>query len=675
MPLVAAMVATWFGTSYFWLRITRIPRVVALAAAPAVTTTIVWVLSLIWERAGWFWSGARVLPVLAIVATSGFGLWFWLVSSHHLVTPRGDKIRWRYLPTWWGFALACAVGFLLAATPMFVSAPPDNPVQQWDPSFHMNGVWGITQLGVAAPGEGLAHNFGGAASRGYPIGWHAFTSLFATAPTTVPVSNASSLALMAVWVVATAAFVRFIYPSRIAVLASPVIAGVLPSMPADALTMYSQAPNAMSVALLPGIAAISVLAGRQTVAILEGRASHWRHLLQTLLIAFIALYGGIQAHPVVAFNLLVLLVPAALSGAAALIVWSVRHRRAATAAVVSLGVAAAVALVIFVQLTPEVESMRDYNRDGVNLMTAISQVFAPTPPFPRSVGVPLTAGVLTVLVTLGSVWIVLARNGRHAWARWQGAVRPVAWPIWSYLLFLTLTFFAYGPDWPIRTWIVGPWFNDGRRIMEPMSLPLVMLAAVGFEWLTIWVVRWWKMSFGSQSRSQQSWVAFGLGAFLFAATLGAGTDGRVAAARSVTDPSALGKPGMATQGVLDMMRELPDLLPEDAVILGDPQAGGVYVQMIGQRWAYFPQLSLLNADRESQDTLVTGFNNIGVDPRVCEVIVEQGITHFLQVPDGYYYSRLRSDRMPGLYQVDTSQGFELVAQGDDARLYRITACD
>lgn len=685
-PMVGAMVLVWFGTSYYWLRLCRIPGVVALAASPAVTTVLIWALSLLWQKLGLFWSGARVLPLLALVGFSGVAVYFWQKYSGRLYIPWSDKYRSKFVPGILATSIACFIGWLLAALTMILAAPPINPVQQWDPTFHMNGVWSITQHGVAAPGEGLSHNYGGAETRAYPIAWHAFTSLFATGPTTVLTSNASSLALMALWVIAMAAFVRYIYPTRLTSLAAPIIAGVLASMPADALTAYQQTPNAMSVAVLPGIAALAVLSGRQVAALLEGRGSLWRDFIPTVALTLVALYGGIQAHPVVAFNLLILLVPAAVAGSVALVVWALRQRKYAVVATVVGASLAAVAMLVFVMLTPQVTSMRNYNRGGIGVSIALSQVFIPTPPFPRSLGVPLTAGLLTVMAAVGAAWIVRAKHSGQSWVRWVGAVRPVAWPIVSWVLFLVLVFFAYGPNWPIRKWIVGPWFSDGRRIMEPMGVPLTMLAAVGFEWAALSISRYWNQSRERRvdaepsknslpSRSVQGIAAAALGSILLIGTVGGGLDGRVPGAQTVMDPHRLGRSGMATEGVLEMMRSLPGLLPEGSIVLGDPQAGAMYSQMIGQRVAFFPQLGYLNQDRESQAILTRSFNQISVNPDVCRVIKEQGITHYYQYPDGYYYSTLRSSRAPGLYDVDTSKGFELVAQGDEARLYKITACN
>ncbi len=654
-PLVGAMVLVWIGTPYFWLRQVRLPVALSVAVAPAVTTSLLWLMSLAWYQAGWTWSGATVLPVVGVLGIVG-GL---------LYLPSRARSR-RFAPGHLGLAAAVVLGWGLAALPMMFAGKPNDPVQQWDPTFHMNGVWGITQYGIAAPGPGLSHNFGGSQSKEYPIAWHAFTSLFATGPTTVSASNASALALMAVWVISSAALVYFLYGLSLATAAAAVVAGVLPSMPADALGAYSQAPNAMSVALMPGIAGVAILVGRELSTMLKRKAGPgaWRRWLVSVAILAGAAWGGLQAHPVIAFNLTVFLAPAALAGLAGLSSWALRNRRTLIVWGAVATVVGAIAVIAAVMLTPEVTSMRAYKRSGVDIPTALSQVLVPTPPFPTSIGVPLTVGTTVALAIAGSLWLLLARRGRPAWASWPTGQVPVAWPIWSYTFFLVLVFFAYGPNWEIRKWFVGPWFSDGRRIMEPMSLALVILAALGFQWIADRL----RTVLGKSAPAL-------LGTALLLLTGLGGLSGRTAAFASVMDPEQLGKSGMATRGALDLMSSLPDLIPEDSVVLGDPKAGAAYSQMIGQRVAYFPQLTLVNANRDAQDFLLSHFDEIAWNPEVCEVLAEEGITHFFQYPDGYYYGRLRSERAPGLYQVDTEVGFELVGTGDDARLYEITACN
>lgn len=166
-----------------------------------------------------------------------------------------------------------------------------------------------------------------------------------------------------------------------------------------------------------------------------------------------------------------------------------------------------------------------------------------------------------------------------------------------------------------------------------------------------------------------------LGVFLLVVTMGGALDARLWAVRYVYDADHLGKPGMATSGELAMLRRMPETLPEDAVVLGDPIAGAAYTEVIGQRTAVFPQLSMANEDAASQAVLSQHFNEIHTNPEVCEVVRRLKITHYYEDEDGWYYQTLRSRRSPGLYGVDTSTGFELVDQGGTAKLYRITACD
>ena len=234
-PVVAGMLVVWVGVSYWWLRLARIPTAVAVAVSPAVTGTVIWALSLLYWKAGWFWSGARLLPVLVAIGLVGALIYVAVVRAGHPIPTRmtyGYRETRATLPRPRAktFAFAVLGGWLLAILPTVLGSSPDNPVQQWDPSFHMNGIWSITQLGVAAPGEGLAANYGGSANAEYPIGWHAFTSLFATGPTAVAAANTSSLAIMAIWVVGVGIYAHTLYPGRTIAFVAPVVAGILPSM-------------------------------------------------------------------------------------------------------------------------------------------------------------------------------------------------------------------------------------------------------------------------------------------------------------------------------------------------------------------------------------------------------------------------------------------------------------
>ncbi|WP_331274748.1 DUF6541 family protein [Schaalia sp. lx-260] len=261
-------------------------------------------------------------------------------------------------------------------------------------------------------------------------------------------------------------------------------------------------------------------------------------------------------------------------------------------------------------------------------------------------------------------------------------MRP--WILGAFLLFSFLTFLSYAPDNELRTFLLGPWYKDPRRIMAIHALLMVPLAATGMVIVARFISSYMtptsmgrhvarKKYSSHQVRSRRVELILGCGLLLV--TCLCATDARFRAVDYVYDLDNLGKPGMVTAGELRMLQAMPQTLPPDARVFGDPIAGAAYSEVIGQRYAFFPHLSLANLDTYTQDLLSQSFNQIHTNPKICQAIREQKITHFYEEADGIYYNFTRSKRHPGFYYVDTSHGFELVDQGDTAKLWKITACN
>lgn len=770
MPLLVAMVAVVVAPALPWVRILVRSNVVALAAAPALTFGVVVGCTIVYHALGVPFRAGTVLPLLVVLALLGAWVWRRHVRSGAraggLWSPAEDGPTGAGAPSSTRasgrsrLALVATVtlGWVLAALPMLIAANPVDPVQQWDSTFHMNGVWSILHTGQAQPQGGLSPLYGGR-SVFYPTGWHAFTALFSTPTTVIQASNVSSLLIMGIWVVGCAGLTSVITRSRLAVVASPVIAGTLLDMPADALTMYNQWPNVLGIALLPGLAALAVVLGRRVVGA-SGLGA--RELMGQLpLVALVALgfVGAVGAHPTTAFSLVAVLMAPVLAGLWGTL-WRSVHRRSPLGAIVSVVLMVVVVLgPLWLLTTSKVQAMGNYPRYGISWVMAITHAFTPSPPFSQTTFFGITVAVTGLLVLAGVVWTVMSASGAAAGAersvggdRWDEAVgavgaradalgaaavradtlgaaaetshsgegdhadvvpsastadatadptdredhggvaddaadpvvarpRPVVWPIVSYLVFAFLTFIAYAPDSEFRTFLLAPWYMDARRIMSTQGATIVPLAAIGFAWCTEWVARHMHAAGAVRPprhapvpRPIVTTAAVVLGVFLLVITMGGAMDARLWAVNYVYDADHLGKPGMATSGELAMLRRMSTTLPADAVVLGDPIAGAAYTEVIGQRTAVFPQLSMANEDAASQRVLAYHFNEIGTNPEVCEVVRKLKITYFYQDEDGWYYQTLRSRRAPGLYNVDTSTGFELVDRGGTAKLYRITAC-
>ena len=122
-----------------------------------------------------------------------------------------------------------------------------------------------------------------------------------------------------------------------------------------------------------------------------------------------------------------------------------------------------------------------------------------------------------------------------------------------------------------------------------------------------------------------------------------------------------------------MAERARNLLPEDAIVLGDPFNGAAYVQALGDREVVFPQL-YFRASNTDEEYLRAHFNQIATDPHVCEILTRHGIGYAWIDADSWHGGEDQAMVSPGLYDVDLSQGFEVLGSAESVSLARITAC-
>ena len=731
IPTMTGMLVVLSLPTVFWVRTRVRSSVLALGIAPAMTFALITILSVAFDAAGIEWERAKVFPVLGLVGVLGAVVWLFdsarrasggslpaggVVAALGPRSPLGIAQSRVRASTW----AMIALGSLLAALPMLLHADPRLPAQQWDSTFHLNGVWEILKGGSATPFGGLSDLYGGREVF-YPTTWHAFTALFSTPTTVIAASNASSLVLMVVWVVGATALVSVLTTRRAAILAAPVLAGLLLDMPADNLTMYNQWPNAMGLAGVPGVVALAVILGRRLAADLDaGLRALASHLLLTGCLA-LGVLGVTAAHPTSLFVLVAFLLAPLLGSLWRIGGRAIREGRKGRA--IGAGLLALVALggPVWALTTEKIRDMGGYPRSGISWGYAFSHMFTPAPPFTSTGSMKMLILVQALLLLVG-ILVILAANGlldpfaplpggpltgpapvRPAPAGEAGgsSVEPGApdpasgrgeglfagvgaawsplWPIATYLVFSVLTFLAYAPIGELRTFLLAPWYMDARRIMGAHGLAMVPLMAIGFERVSRAVHE--ALSEGldrrgsHRARARTRWRSDAILGLVLLLVTGIGAlDSRLIATDYVYDPDNLGKPGMATRAEIAMLRRMQLLIPADAVVLGDPIAGAAYAEVIGQHEAVFAQLSMPGGDDHWQGILAKRFNEIGTSPDVCEAVLALGVTYYYEDEDGWYYDFRRSSRFPGLYAVDTSTGFELVDEGGTAKLWRITAC-
>ena len=730
LPTLLAMMVALVLPGFMWLRAGGRSSLVAIGAAPAFTFGLITILSVAYPALDIEWEPSTALPILGMSALGGAGAWSlsFFRRSNDGFSLRGVPLREAIgvrkpiggrqaaiRAATWG---AILVGFVLAALPLVMGAAPSNPVQQWDPTFHQNGVHAMLYGKNASPFGGLHELYGGR-NVYYPTGWHAFVSLFARYDSVVQASNVSSLALIAVWVIGLAALVSVLTASRSAIMAAPIIGGMLLNMPADALTMYNQWPNSTGTALVPGLAAIAIIAGRRLVADLragDGLRAVIRRIPQVVFL-LIGAIGLVGVHPGSAFSILAFLIAPLLVSIASLARRA--YARGGRGQLVALAWGALALVVVAVPLlalsSSKIRAMGSYNRKGSNWGEAFMHAFLPYPPFSNTsgniqwtivqfillvVGIAATARLYLLFRRPDPLELAAARvgltddvdvnvdEGDLASApeieESEEEAQPLPfWPLFSYVILAALTALAYSPDSALRTYLLAPWYKDARRIMGVEDIALTILMAVGVAAIVRVIHAAWTRSLqrilaergADDNIEAPRWpIQFSVGLLVLVLSGFGAIDARNAAVAQVYDPAHLGKPGMATTGELAMLRRMKYTTSPDALILGDPIAGAAYSEMIGGRKAVFPQLSTANADVVSQKLLTQRFHDIATDPEVCEVVRRLGITHFYEEEDGNYYNFMRSSRHPGLYNVDTSSGFELVDAGGTAKLWKITAC-
>ncbi len=451
-PTIIEMLIAAVLPAVFWVHAKVRSPLISLAVAPAITFFFITVLSILFDRVGISWQREHVLPVLGILTLVGAlvlvftkareltggrvtrgailhaleerrlggaepsgaetsGLEKGQVSQGRVAQVGGEKGRFRQGlvepepvggPIW----AMVAAGSFLAALPMLLHANPELPAQQWDSTFHLNGVWSILQFGSASPFGGLSDLYGGR-SVFYPTTWHAFTALFSTSPTVIRAANASSIVLMIMWVLGASALTSVITRRRGAILAAPILAGLLLDMPADNLTMYNQWPNAMGLAAVPGVVALAVILGRRIAGAFEEGIRPLLLLRELYLSIFLLLgvAGASAAHPSSAFVLAALLIPALLAGSVTVLRRAVASGSWLRVILVTLIVAPATLMPFLALTTSKIRAMGEYPRPGFTWSYALSHMFTPAPPFTETTSMSMMILLQAGLVLLGIAYL------------------------------------------------------------------------------------------------------------------------------------------------------------------------------------------------------------------------------------------------------------------------------
>lgn len=645
--LVLLYVPGWLG-----LRLLGVRGTLGVAAAPALTLGVLTLGTVALDVAGVRWSPLPVvgLLVLAVVLCALLGR----------LRPV-DRVGVR--PTGPGWRLAVAGGVLAgliiqgAAVGMGM-VTPDAVHQIHDAIFHLNAAESIVRTGNASPFGGLDTMYGDVTGTFYPTGWHAAVALVAPASSVVVASNALMLGTAAVvWPLGVVALSRVVAPwAPVVAAAAPVLAASFVIFPADIHVYQGMYPYSLALALSPAVVAL-------LVALVRSRRNR---PVAPLLGAVLACIGVVGAHPsgvgIVAAGLLPVLLEETLRAARC----SWRGRRRARAVVTAATIPAlCVAGVLAIAVVPRLRAMTNFPAPEGSPWLALGRAFTTATPIGWT-----STWANAVVGLLIAVGLVSALTNRRT--RWFGGV-------WLLALFLFVV--AFGPDTALRG-ITAPWYESGERTEAMLATYSAVLAALGAYVVGRAVVRH-AVPDGAAANARHAlrpggpapWqVGLVVACVVLVAFVTSGgfraeerSDGWTAWA---FQPDRLIHPPYVTADELTMLHSLRDTLPDDAVVVGDPFSGAPLVQAVAGKVAFIPQVNPRGWDEE-QRLLRSRFREIHDADEICDLVRDEGI--------GYYYDDADNGagwtrQSPGIADVDTSQGFELVAAAETARVYRITAC-
>lgn len=578
--------------------------------------------SLLAPVVGLDWSFLPVLVVAAAITAVAGALWFVRRASVEPIRIGRGRGVWLGL----GIAVLGWVVILLAGI-----SGAEHPTQLYDGLFHLNAVEFILQNGDASPFH-MTMVLPGAASSFYPTLWHALVALIVPfSSAVVPATNVMTIAVIAVvWPVALATLTAVLFPRHPAAAAwAPLVAFGFSIFPLGFLNWGVLYPNLIGTVQIPLVLAFVILACRQSLAGVQR--------VGLALTAIASMGATALGHPSALLGAIALLVP--FAGWCA---WRVA-KAAGTRTRVIVVIASAGAAVALVAVWRYANVTTHEWLPNSTLAAALGEV-AFLSPVSRATGL-----LLGPLAFIG-IWTVVKSR------RW--------WILGSYamaiMLFLASTWLTV---LPLRSAIVGVWYDDTTRVaalLGVMGLPLAALGAVvAGDWIRL------QREQGRIGRA----IAVLVIAVLLAATHLSAVVNDVRFMRNVSFRFDVHSKGLSSDEA-ELFSEAATELGPDSLVIGDPLTGAALLYAYTGHDVVFPHVTgRYGPDAEN---LARSLNTGSAE--VCASIDRLGVTHVLDFGDRELYEN-HFTTYDGLHDLaDSPLLTEVASVGEDATLYEVTGC-
>lgn len=641
LPIAVAAAITIIP-GHVTVRILGFRGLFAWALAAPVSVPIVAGASLVAPLAGITWSIAPVLVMTAISCLVALALRLSLKKCFvrtDAIRPAGSGA------TIIGLGLA---GVLIAAQFLLITGDPDNISQTFDNIFHLNAARYILDTGNASPlSVSQLTQSGATGLTFYPALWHGLVALVAqsTGASVAVASNAVMIAVGAVvWPASVMALgVTVFGRTRAYVIAVGILAASAPAFPILMIDYGVLFPYFLAVSTLPAIIAA-------TLALLKlVDRTPWTNWGPWLIVLLPAVPGLLLVHPS-AFIGWVLLAMISAAIAFARFVGSGAARRSLWIAGIGLAFATVAALVVWRTLRPPVPE----------------DIWPPSQTPGQAIGEVLTMSMERAQIPI-ALAIALLAGLVIAWRRGTAGPRVAV----ILLVVLDILFVVTSSmQWLwLRHDIAAGWYNNSPRLAALIPIMAVPIAAVTIEAIWRWLVRRAPDRYTTRGTPAYATLVVVSCIALVAATQLIAIPGAIQRARYVYIPSEASP--LLTADEFAMLQQLPELLPADAVVAGNPGTGTAMAYAISGIDVLHPAVIIsMNEDIALIDNEA---NEATPGSPVCDAMNRTGVTHILDF--GTQQINGENYRYPGFEDLDRSDAVVLIEEIGDARLYEVTGCE
>lgn len=650
LPGIVMLAGLWLAPGYLLLRALGVRGLLALGAGGGVTSGLAGVLAIGYDVVGISWSLVTFLIGCLVCILIALGVGRLLGTTN---APAGEVVagtrRLHRSERGWLAVTGLVGGGVLALAMMTGMQRADMPLQVWDAVYHLNALWFIQDTGNASSLGSMAPMYADTAAPYYPTVWHSIVAIAPGFDNVTQAANASSIVLgTAVWMTSLVALSRVVWPARaLPVILTPIVAATFVTFPAISVSMLGVWPFAVSVACLPGALALMIAA-------LRGNQTWQIHLSHALGFATAA-SGVVLAHGSGLFSLVLLAAPllAVLLFRQGRRYWRRGYPILVSVVAVLLVVGVIVATIVLLNFQP-VQAILDYERGGQeSYLPGIGSLLIDHP----LIYVYDIKSVNLVITAMAGVGIYLTLTRKHA-----------RWLVVALLAAAVLTLLAAGPpENPLRP-LAGFWYTQASRINQLFVIPMIVLAAGGLAWIC--------RSLADRGRVPITGTTVVVLVGVGLATFGLRWPSQVEVMSSVYSnwPIAWGTM-IDSEDELAMIDRADEVLPDDAVVLGEPVNGSPYLLARSDVEVVFPQLTPI-ADSPERLLLAEAFNRWYLEPEVCDAVLALGVTHVYVDDLTFEEGGKWEEATQGLDVISPDRpGFELVDEGGKASIWRFTGCD